>query len=220
VLEGELQLTKPKRLRGRLLHVAGRIFQGVTHTALGAHTMLLDEISSACAADREVPIPMVTNAVGGSRGATEQFAQQREALPSRELAGPVAVGRRVSFGEMGFRVEGIDHVALAVGDHRGSERWYREVLGLTREFVEEWGDTPAVLMAGGSGFALFKAPPGDTGALVRHVALRVDRANFEAAQEDFRTRGISFEFQDHGAAHSIYFEDPDGLRLELTTYDV
>jgi catechol-2,3-dioxygenase len=31
---------------------------------------------------------------------------------------------------------------------------------------------------------------------------------------------IAFEFQDHGAAHSIYLEDPDGLLLELTTYDV
>jgi catechol 2,3-dioxygenase-like lactoylglutathione lyase family enzyme len=121
---------------------------------------------------------------------------------------------------MGFSVEGIDHVALAVSDHLASERWYREVLGLRREFVEEWGDTPAVLMAHRSGFALFAAPQGETGPLVRHVALRVDRVNFEAAQEDLRERGISFEFQDHGAAHSIYFEDPDGLMLELTTYEV
>jgi catechol 2,3-dioxygenase-like lactoylglutathione lyase family enzyme len=61
---------------------------------------------------------------------------------------------------------------------------------------------------------------GDQGPLVRRVAFRVDRANFEAPQEDFRSRGISFEFHDQGAAHLIYFEDPDGLRLELTTYDV
>src|SRR5437763_16381564 len=121
---------------------------------------------------------------------------------------------------MGFVVEGIDHVALAVRDQKASEQWYREVLGLSREFADEWGDTPVALMTGGSGFALFRAPPADERQLVRHVALRVDRANFEAAQEDFRGRGISFEFQDHGAAHSIYFEDPDGLQLELTTYDV
>jgi catechol 2,3-dioxygenase-like lactoylglutathione lyase family enzyme len=119
-----------------------------------------------------------------------------------------------------FVVEGIDHVALAVSDQAASEQWYREVLGLQREFVEEWGDTPAVLMAGGSGFALFQATPGDTRPLVRHVAFRVDRVNFEAAQVSLRGRGISFEFQDHGAAHSIYFEDPDGLRLELTTYEL
>jgi catechol 2,3-dioxygenase-like lactoylglutathione lyase family enzyme len=120
---------------------------------------------------------------------------------------------------MGFEVEGIDHVALRVADQEASKAWYRDVLGLRRAFAEEWGDTPAVMMAKDSGFALFKArDPG--GLLVSHVALRVDRENFEAAQAQLRSRGISFEFQDHGASHSIYFEDPDGLRLELTTYEL
>jgi catechol 2,3-dioxygenase-like lactoylglutathione lyase family enzyme len=122
---------------------------------------------------------------------------------------------------MPFVVQGIDHVALTVSDQEVSKKWYGDVLGLRREFVEEWGDTPAVLAAQEGGFALFKAAPGaNRGPLVRHVALRVDRANFEAAQEEFRERGISFAFQDHGASHSIYFEDPDGLQLELTTYEV
>jgi catechol 2,3-dioxygenase-like lactoylglutathione lyase family enzyme len=121
---------------------------------------------------------------------------------------------------MTFVVEGIDHVALAVSDQPASKRWYRDVLGLEHEFAEDWGDTPAMVMTNGSGFALFKTPQGDQGPLVRHVAFRVDRANFELAQEDLRRLGISFEFQDHGAAHSIYFDDPDELRLELTTHDM
>jgi catechol 2,3-dioxygenase-like lactoylglutathione lyase family enzyme len=33
-------------------------------------------------------------------------------------------------------------------------------------------------------------------------------------------RGISFQFRDHEIAHSIYFYDPDGVMLEITTYDV
>jgi catechol 2,3-dioxygenase-like lactoylglutathione lyase family enzyme len=81
---------------------------------------------------------------------------------------------------MRFSVEGVDHVALAVSDHEASQRWCRELLGLERAFVEEWGDSPAVLMARDSGIALFKAPHGETGPLVRHVAFRVDRANLEA----------------------------------------
>lgn len=120
---------------------------------------------------------------------------------------------------MAFVIEGIDHVALAVGDQHASESWYRDVLGLRRAFAEEWGDTPVVVTSDSGGMALFKAPAAP-GPLVRHVAFRVDRANFEAAQGDLTARGIDFEFQDHGAAHSIYFADPDGLRLELTTYDV
>jgi catechol 2,3-dioxygenase-like lactoylglutathione lyase family enzyme len=121
---------------------------------------------------------------------------------------------------VGFVVEGIDHVALAVGDQKASIAWYLDVLGLNRQFEAEWGDTPAVVASEEGGLALFKAPPGDAGPVVRHVAFRVDRENFEAAQADLERRGISFEFSDHGAAHSIYFLDPDGLRLELTTYEV
>jgi catechol-2,3-dioxygenase len=120
---------------------------------------------------------------------------------------------------MPFRVQGLDHVALAVGDQKGSERWYRDVLGLGREHAEAWGDTPIALMAEGSGLALFRAG-GERPAGLRHIAFRVDRENFDLAQEDLRDRGIAFEFQDHGVSHSIYFEDPEGLQLELTTYEV
>ena len=119
---------------------------------------------------------------------------------------------------MRFRVEGLDHVAFGVGDQRASEDWYREVLGLEREYADEWGDTPVAVMAQGSGLALFKAA--DTSAGFRHLAFRVDRENFELAQADLREAGIAFDFQDHDVSHSIYFEDPDGVQLELTTYEV
>ncbi len=121
---------------------------------------------------------------------------------------------------MRFQVQGLDHVALAVADQGVEESWYTDVLGLGREFAGEWGDTPVALMAGGSGLALFKSRGGEPSAALRHIAFRVDRENFAAAQDDFRARGIPFEFADHGVAHSIYFEDPAGLQLELTTYDL
>src|SRR4051794_29386413 len=104
---------------------------------------------------------------------------------------------------MPFRVEGLDHVALGVPDQRAEESWYADVLGLKREHGDAWGDTPVALMAGGSGLALFKAREGEARAGLRHIAFRVDRENFAAAQEDFRARGIEFEFEDHGVSHSI-----------------
>jgi catechol 2,3-dioxygenase-like lactoylglutathione lyase family enzyme len=122
---------------------------------------------------------------------------------------------------MGFRVQGLDHVALSVGDQQASESWYRDVLGLGREHAAAWGDTPVALMAEGSGLALFRATDGGERAPgLRHIAFRVDRENFDAAQDDLRSRGIAFEFQDHEVSQSIYFQDPDGLQLELTTYEV
>jgi catechol 2,3-dioxygenase-like lactoylglutathione lyase family enzyme len=122
---------------------------------------------------------------------------------------------------MSFHVQGLDHVALSVGDQQVSDSWYRDVLGLERQHADAWGDTPIALMAHGSGLALFKAPPDANPAVgLRHIAFRVDRENFDIAQDDLRARGIAFEFQDHAVSQSIYFEDPDGLLLELTTYEV
>jgi catechol 2,3-dioxygenase-like lactoylglutathione lyase family enzyme len=120
-----------------------------------------------------------------------------------------------------FHTQGLDHVAISVADLDRSEGFYRDVLGLERVH-EEW-DPPRVLAAHGSGMALFPADREDGegfGAHIRHVAFRVDRDNFEAAQSALSARGIDFRFSDHGLAHSIYFEDPDGYRLELTTYEV
>jgi catechol 2,3-dioxygenase-like lactoylglutathione lyase family enzyme len=53
-----------------------------------------------------------------------------------------------------------------------------------------------------------------------HLAFRANRKNFLAAQEELKSRGIKFEFQDHEISHSIYFRDPDGHELEITTYEL
>jgi catechol 2,3-dioxygenase-like lactoylglutathione lyase family enzyme len=120
-----------------------------------------------------------------------------------------------------FRTQGLDHVAIAVADLDHSETFYREVLGLERVY-EQW-DPPRVLASGGSGVALFPTEGeygGASPAHILHIALRVDRRNFQAAKAALSAREIDYRFSDHGLAHSIYFEDPDGYRLELTTYDV
>ena len=126
-----------------------------------------------------------------------------------------------------LRLEGIDHVALTVRDVARSVAWYQAVLGLERRFEDVWGDMPAIVGVGTTALALFPVrvpepapPPGREVLSVRHIAFRVDRATFEQARGELAAHGLAPTFQDHTAAHSLYFTDPDGHQLEITTYDV
>lgn len=134
-----------------------------------------------------------------------------------------------------FRIEGVDHVELYVPDQREAAAWYRSALGL--EVVEEladWADGGPLMVAADRGcgmLALFAGEPGRRHGLspdFRRVAFRVDGAGFAA----FVTRLAELDLEaadgglltgddvvDHGASLSLYFEDPWGHALELTTYE-
>jgi catechol 2,3-dioxygenase-like lactoylglutathione lyase family enzyme len=134
-------------------------------------------------------------------------------------------------------LEGIDHVAMSVRDVERSARWYIDVLGFERRFPGMWDGTPVFIGKGTTSIALFPAQSittassakataaGSTsdqrgGVRMLHLAFGASKKNFLAAQEELKQRGIQFEFQDHEISHSIYFSDPDGHKLEITTYDL
>ena len=126
-----------------------------------------------------------------------------------------------------FVLQQLDHVALTTRDVEKSARWYTEVLGLQRMHEDVWGNFPAVVGIGGTSLALFPVrsenpggPPGPETICARHIAFRTDRANFERARQYLAARGLEMELEDHGIAHSLYIIDPDGHRLEITTYDL
>jgi catechol 2,3-dioxygenase-like lactoylglutathione lyase family enzyme len=124
-----------------------------------------------------------------------------------------------------MELEGIDHVALSVRDVERSAQWYIDVLGFEKRYADVWGGVPTFIGKGTTAIALFPARDRDSKdsvpAKIRilHLAFRADRKNFLAAQDDLKRRGIRFEFQDHEISHSIYFRDPDGHELEITTYE-
>lgn len=136
----------------------------------------------------------------------------------------------------GFRVDQIDHVELFVPDRRDAAAWYERVLGLrVMPEYEYWAlDPRGPLMissdAGNTKLALFEGKPQESRetAGFHRVAFRVGADNFAA----FVARLPALELvdhlgkpvteksvADHTGARSIYFCDPFGHRLELTTYE-
>ena len=135
-----------------------------------------------------------------------------------------------------FRVSQIDHIEVFVPDRLAAADWYGRVLGL--EIVqgfEHWAEDPrGPLMISSDNastkLALFEGvPQGSRETSGFHlVAFRVDAAGFVRFLErladlnlvDHRGRVVTARLAvDHDQAFSIYFCDPYGHRLEVTTYD-
>ncbi len=123
-----------------------------------------------------------------------------------------------------MRLEQIDHVALRCASPEASKDWYVGILGFEHVFPGQWSGTPIFLRLGSTFLALFPqtcAEQPSPRINVSHLAFRiVSYTDFESAQAELRARSIPFQFQDHDICHSVYFLDPDGLQLEITTYDV
>ncbi len=133
-------------------------------------------------------------------------------------------------------VDQIDHVELFVPDRHEAAAWYERVLGLRiLSAFEQWARHPqGPLMissdAGSTKLALFQGMaggPGDRAGFDR-VAFRVGAANFKRfldrlpdlqLTDDGGQVVTSNSVADHTAAYSLYFCDPFGHRLELTTYE-
>jgi catechol 2,3-dioxygenase-like lactoylglutathione lyase family enzyme len=134
-----------------------------------------------------------------------------------------------------FRVLQIDHVELFVPDMYEAAGWYERVLGLQilRE-CEHWAAGGGPLMVSSDGgstkLALFEGQPAPSPptAAFHRVAFRVTAKGFadflqrlpELALTDGRHHPVTSQsVVDHQQAYSIYFVDPYGHLLEVTTYD-
>lgn len=135
-----------------------------------------------------------------------------------------------------FRVTQIDHVELFVPDRAEAAVWYKRTLGL--DIVpgyEHWAADPrGPLMIssdeGSTKLALFEWQPQSAGPTAGwcRVAFRVDADGFielvtrltDRPLFDDRRRPVTVDsIADHQKAYSVYFCDPYGHRLEVTTYD-
>jgi catechol 2,3-dioxygenase-like lactoylglutathione lyase family enzyme len=134
-----------------------------------------------------------------------------------------------------FKVLQIDHVELFVPDRYEAARWYEHTLGLqVVPECEPWaaGGGPLMISSDGGStkLALFEGQPASSAqtAAFRRVAFRVKAGGFaeflrrlpDLALRDSHQRLVTNEsVVDHQQAYSIYFDDPYGHLLEVTTYD-
>ena len=133
-----------------------------------------------------------------------------------------------------FRVDQIDHVELFVPDPYQAASWYQRVFGLEimRE-MEHWAQRGPLMISSDGGstkLALFRGKPARAPktAAFRRLAFRVDGATFvefldRVEELDLRdetgSRLDTLRVIDQQEAVSVYFQDPWGHRLELTTYE-
>ena len=125
----------------------------------------------------------------------------------------------------------LDHLAFPVQDAAASYRFYSEVLQLPLVDAltgDDWGGRPWLMMffATGDGqllalCALRGAPPPPPTQLpqdVRHFAFSVaSPAEQQLWRERLQRHGIACSEESHAQQRSIYFKDPDGTVLEVTT---
>jgi catechol 2,3-dioxygenase-like lactoylglutathione lyase family enzyme len=132
-------------------------------------------------------------------------------------------------------VTGLDHVELFVADWDAAVAWYERVLGLTPDpAFEDWwttGQGPLVLSVDDTTkLALFERESATRGADVspHRVAFQTDADGFRSFVDRLDTLDLTDrdgeavsadDVVDHERSYSLYFTDPDGNWLELTTND-
>jgi glyoxylase I family protein len=117
------------------------------------------------------------------------------------------------------RVTGLDHIVLVTPDPERLIAWYREVLGLSTERLEEWraGKVPFASLRVDAGTIIDVLAGERTGSNVDHIAFVVD-ADLDALAAEHGVAGPKELFGARGQGRGIYLRDPDGTGVELRSY--
>ena len=175
----------------------------------------------------------VTRSIAGAGASCFPISRRVRGVAAKLLAHGPVVGLRVeragkvqnwrndhSF----MKLEQIDHIALRCASIEITKAWYINTLGFEHVFQGLWSGVPTVLRLGSTLITLFpqKENPAVSGTSPAwHMGLRAATyTDFRSAQAELQAQGIPFQFRDHEISHSIYFTDPDGFLLEITTYDL
>jgi catechol 2,3-dioxygenase-like lactoylglutathione lyase family enzyme len=120
-------------------------------------------------------------------------------------------------------VQDVDHVVLNVADPERSLAWYRDVLGLAPERLDEWrrGEVPFPSVRVTPTFIIDLLPAPRTGENCDHLCLVVKARDVEALAAHHGVEvvgGPALRWGARGLATSLYVRDPDGNLVELRAY--
>ncbi|MGZ4626171.1 MAG: VOC family protein [Kineosporiaceae bacterium] len=118
---------------------------------------------------------------------------------------------------------GIHHTALISSDVRRTVEFYQGVLGFPLTDMFENRDYPGSThfffdVGNGNAVAFFDLPGLDLGPYaevlggLHHCAISMTPQQWAAAKQRLDAAGVHYE---HVSGTSLYFRDPDGVRLEL-----
>ncbi|HEY1962105.1 MAG TPA: VOC family protein [Rhizomicrobium sp.] len=124
----------------------------------------------------------------------------------------------------------VDHIVFPVWDGAASLAFYSDVMGfplIATYSGEDWGGYPWLMMffSVGDGREIVlvalkgaSRPVHDGFAKdTRHLAFAEESgASLEGWRKKLRERKIEFWEETHGPQRSVYFEDPNGIVLEIT----
>ena len=145
-------------------------------------------------------------------------------------------GQRKSEGGRFVPVRGLHHFAYRCRDAEETRRFYEDILGLPLAHIIQEDHVPSTgeycpyvhiffEMGDGSFIAFFdlgddlaSEPSPNTPSWVNHLALNVASVeDLVQAKQGLEEAGVEVVgVTDHGFINSIYFFDPNGIRLELT----
>ena len=117
----------------------------------------------------------------------------------------------------------IDHIGLNVRNLEISFAFYNKVFDFS--IFHKW-PTTWMIKKDELKIGLFERPTArpicvlDNTITISHFAFRTDKAGFVDAQNALTKLGVSFDPPvDTGVAFAIFFLDPDGHQIEVTTFD-
>ena len=126
-----------------------------------------------------------------------------------------------------IRISGLDHVALSVADLERSRKFYEDVLGFKVSPREnQKPGTEYFLDCGPSLIGLIQGDPHgdkhelqDGGLGGNHFSFRAHTRDFDGAVEELKSHGVTITFlKKREKSWSVYFLDPDGNKLEITSW--